>query len=58
MIEWSNCGISYGNTLSLLFHAQVLQVVHFTALFLEKIEFNFHVQLVTDQVVHNCESLM
>lgn len=40
MMEQSNGVISLGNVnthaLSLLFHAQVLQVVHFTSLFLGK----------------------
>ena len=40
MMEQSNGGVSLGNVkthaLILLFHAQVLQVVHFTSLFFEK----------------------
>lgn len=46
--------------LSLLFHAQVLQVAHFTSKFLKKKKINFHVKLVTEQVhvVCNCQSLM
>ena len=30
----------------------------YCTIFGKKIEFNFRVQLVTEQVVHNCESLM
>ena len=64
MMEQSNGGVSLGDVkthaLILLFHAQVLQVVHFTctSLFFWKKKFNFHVKLVTEEVVYNCESLM